>query len=167
MPSSEAKTKSARWPSPVRLAIVSSLASAVVVGIVLQSRGRGLDLRAESAHESATPERAAESFIAAYSRGDYESAARLSVGALSRKLRTRARTRRMDDARQAQPAPERSLLIEESFFLTQGRIRFTGIAAHDTRDASDWFVSLIVVRHDDGFAVEELSWPKGMPLSAP
>jgi hypothetical protein len=120
---------------------------------------------------SLTPERAAESFVAAYTGADYARAARFSSGDLARELRGRARSRRLSGATTTHR--ERALLIEESFFLTQGRLRLTGIAArgdadHETSSTQDdWPVSLVLGREGDRYLVEEVSWPKGAPIDLP
>lgn len=155
------------WPVPARLALASTAISVVVVVAAVYGVPSVGDKEPELDRQVHTPERAAESFIAAYSSGDHETAARLSIGSLSKRLRLRARTERMGQTATTF-GPVRTLQIEESFFLTQGRLRFVGVAARDTPGApDDWFVSLVVARRGAGFVVQELSWPKGSPTGAP
>ncbi len=174
---------SVRWPLPFTLALGSSVAAIIATVVVLHEVPSD---DGSSEHErtlTLTPERAAESFVAAYTAAAYERASHFATGTLARKLRAQARQERL--AGTAKATPMRSLLIEESFFLTQGRLRLTGLAtpgdanlaAHAYAGAErgaeaqaaardDWPVSLILSRDGDRFLVDELTWPKGQPPEA-
>jgi hypothetical protein len=157
------------WPLPVIVAIASALLSTTGAALALHIAPRDHVTDAGERSRLKTPERAAESFVAAYTRGDFEQAARFAAGSLARELRARARKKRLGAS--SPVVSERRLLIEESFFLTQGRIRLTGIATRDdpppASQSADWRVSITLVKDAERFLVEELSWPRDATVDRP
>lgn len=113
----------------------------------------------------ATPERAAEMFVEAYQRRDWDAASHLASGALARSLQSRARSGPLQRVR---AVPGRQLEIEESFTLESDRLRFAGkLVSERTPDARGWPVSITVGRYGDRYLAESLTWPKGVPPDEP
>jgi hypothetical protein len=157
--SADLSTTTRAWLTPGRLALGSGLAAACALGAALWGTAAPSEAALRERSLTQSPERVAEAFIVAYDAHDYEQAASLAVEPLQSRVRARAR-RNARDAHDA--SHESTFLIEESYFLSEGRLRLLGslTRASSGHDAG-WPVAILVGRHGDRFLVENLSWPKG------
>jgi hypothetical protein len=149
-----------RWPPPVRLALVSSAAACAALGVALASTAAPSEAALRERSLTQSPERVAEAFIVAYDARDYARAAAVASEPLQ--VRLRARARRTPGAQTPANAQESSFVIEESYFLSEGRLRLLGeLTRAGAQQTTGWPVAILVGRHGDRFLVENVTWPKG------
>ncbi len=149
-----------RWPRPVMQAIVSTgLAACALSAALLGTRAPSeAALRERSLTQS--PERVAEAFILAFDAHDFERAAGLATEPLQGRMRARAHKH----AQEARPHPndDTTFLIEESYFLSEGRLRLVGTLTRQRPTPTQGStVAILVGRRGNRFLVENLSWPRG------
>jgi hypothetical protein len=151
-----------RWPLPCVLALGSSIAAAIAATLVLATTPAqgATGLHQHGAND--TPEHAAEAFVTAYCHADLEGAAEHAGKRLARGLRHSARSTKLVRL------PSRSLVIEESHTLTKSRMRLVGLLVRDDApDAPGLPIELIMEETEDGFVVDDLTWPDGAPRHVP
>ena len=106
-----------------------------------------------SERSSGTPERAAESFIEAYSSGAWDRAAHFATGELADKLRQRPQTAH------AAATDHQAFVVHESHRMQGQRLRLVGVMLREGEaESTGKNVSLVLQKQAGRYVVEEIDW---------